>query len=90
MRRRLVLAAAGLATLLVADVATGERLTATMLLQAASVSKVFTAFAALREVDAGKIPLEANVNDTLKSWKLPDNDFTRSAPVTPRAIHTSP
>jgi CubicO group peptidase (beta-lactamase class C family) len=75
----------------VADTTTGERLTATTLMQAASVSKVFTAFAALKEVEAGKIPLEANVNGTLRSWKLPDDDFTRATPVTLKHVlsHTA-
>jgi CubicO group peptidase (beta-lactamase class C family) len=66
----------------VADATTGERLTETTLMQAASVSKMFTALAALKEVEAGKIPLEASVNQTLRSWRLPDNDLTRATPVT--------
>jgi CubicO group peptidase (beta-lactamase class C family) len=66
----------------VANATTGDRLTETTLMQAASVSKMFTALAALKEVEAGKIPLEANVNQTLRSWRLPDNELTRATPVT--------
>jgi CubicO group peptidase (beta-lactamase class C family) len=66
----------------VADAATGARLTDTTLMQAASVSKTFTALAALKEVEAGRIPLEANVNRTLRSWRLPENEWTRATPVT--------
>jgi CubicO group peptidase (beta-lactamase class C family) len=66
----------------VADATTGARLTETTLMEAASVSKMVTALAALREVEAGKLPLDANVNQTLRSWRLPENDLTRATPVT--------
>lgn len=50
--------------------------------QAASISKMVTALAALRLAEAGKVGLDADVNDALKSWKLPENDSSRATPVT--------
>lgn len=66
----------------VADAVTGARLTEATLMQAASISKMVTGFAALREVEAHKMSLDTNVNQTLRSWKVPDNEFTRATPVT--------
>jgi CubicO group peptidase (beta-lactamase class C family) len=50
--------------------------------QAASISKPVTATAALRLVEEGRLKLDANVNDELKSWRVPDNEFTKKQPVT--------
>jgi CubicO group peptidase (beta-lactamase class C family) len=74
----------------VADVLTGAPVTVDTRFQAASISKVVTAFATLRAVDAGRLSLDENVNNFLKTWKVPDNEFTRSG-VTLRALlsHTS-
>ena len=54
--------------------------------QAASISKSVAAAAALHFVEEGKIELDRNVNDYLKSWKVPDNDFTREQKVSLRRI----
>ena len=61
------------------------------LFQAGSISKPLTALAALKRVDAGTLDLDRNVNDYLKSWKLPDNQFTAVHKVTVRNIlnHTA-
>jgi len=47
--------------------------------------------AAMRAVQDGKFSLDADINSILKSWKLPDSEFTRGHPVTPRSLmsHTS-
>jgi len=66
----------------------GPPVTANTLFQAASISKPVFALAILHQVDAGKLDLDANVNDYLKGWKLPDNDFTRQKPVTLRETLT--
>ena len=65
--------------------------TANTLFQAASISKPVTAFAVMRLVEAGKLSLDEDVNHYLKSWKVPESEFTRGAPVTLRALlsHTS-
>lgn len=54
--------------------------------QAASISKPVVAFAVLRLVDQGKLDLDRDVNDYLRSWRLPENEFTRSRPVTLRHL----
>lgn len=56
--------------------------------QAASISKPVTAGAALALVEQGKLSLDANVNDLLKSWKVPDNEFTEKEKVTLRRIQS--
>lgn len=69
-----------------ADVAAQRPVTAVTRFQAASISKSVAAAAALHFVEGGKIDLDRNVNDYLKSWKVPDNDFTREHKVTLRRI----
>ena len=61
------------------------------LFQAGSISKPITALAALKRVDSGQLDLDRNVNEYLKSWKLPDNEFTTVHKVTVRNIlnHTA-
>jgi CubicO group peptidase (beta-lactamase class C family) len=54
--------------------------------QAASLSKLVTAVAALRLVDRGVLDLDRDVNDYLTGWRVPENDFTRDHPVTLRQL----
>jgi CubicO group peptidase (beta-lactamase class C family) len=49
---------------------------------AGSISKPVTAVGALRLVEQGRLALDADVNATLKTWKVPENDFTRAKKVT--------
>jgi len=64
----------------------GPPVTADTLFQAASISKPVFALAVLHLVDEGKLKLDANVNDYLKDWKVPDNEFTAEKKVTLRGI----
>lgn len=64
----------------------GPPVTDQTLFQAASISKPVFALAVLHLVEAGKLNLDANVNDYLKDWKLAENDFTRQSKVTLRGI----
>ncbi len=75
----------------VADVQTGEVVTPDTLFQAASISKPVTALAFLRMAREGKVALDEDANKYLRSWKVPVNEYTREAPVTPRVLlsHTS-
>jgi CubicO group peptidase (beta-lactamase class C family) len=59
---------------------------ANTLFQAASISKSVSALGALHWVQKGALELDANINNFLKSWKIPDNEFTRSQPVTLRYL----
>ena len=69
----------------------GNPVTPNTLFQAASISKPITALAVLRLVDSGKLTLDADVNEYLKSWKIPDNEFTAKSRITLRELlsHTA-
>jgi len=69
----------------------GAPVTADTLFQAGSVSKPIAAVAALALVQDGRLSLDTDVNQTLKSWTLPGNAFTATTPVTLRALlsHTA-
>lgn len=69
-----------------ADVVTKKPVTPETLFQAASISKPVTALAALHLVQEGKLSLDENVNDKLRTWKVPDNQFTAQEKVTVRRI----
>jgi CubicO group peptidase (beta-lactamase class C family) len=61
------------------------------LFQAASISKVVSAAAALALVDAGKLDLDGDVNARLRSWKIPAAEVAAGEPVTLRRLlsHTA-
>jgi CubicO group peptidase (beta-lactamase class C family) len=65
--------------------------TSDTLFRAASMSKSVTAFAALGLVQQGKLRLDEDVNLKLVSWKVPDNEFTKTEKVTLRRLlsHTA-
>src|SRR5713226_7121154 len=65
-----------------ADREAKEPATTRTLFQAGSISKPVTASGVLREVEAGKLLLDRDVNEYLKSWKLPENEFTAKQKVT--------
>ena len=56
------------------------------LFQAASISKSVAALAALHMMQYGNFTLDENVNSKLKSWKVPDNEFTATEKVTLRRL----
>ena len=69
-----------------ADTAAKRTVTPETRFQGASISKSVAAAGALHFVEEGRIDLDRNVNDYLKSWKVPENDFTRDQKVTLRRI----
>ncbi len=56
------------------------------LYQAASISKFVTAVGAMRLVQQGKLDLDADVNATLTSWRVPANAFDQTEKVTLRRL----
>jgi CubicO group peptidase (beta-lactamase class C family) len=69
-----------------ADVASGRRVTPETIFQSASISKPAAALAVLHLVQEGKLNLDEDVNRKLRSWKIPENEFTRQEKVTLRRI----
>lgn len=61
------------------------------LFEAASISKPVAALGVLKLVEEGKIDLDTDVNQYLKRWRIPDNQFTVKQKVTVRELlnHTS-
>jgi len=61
------------------------------LFQAGSISKPVAATAALALVQQGKLSLDEDVNQKLKTWKVPENEFTKDQKVTLRRLmsHTA-
>lgn len=69
----------------------GTPLTPDTLFQACSISKPLSALGAMLLSERGLIDLDQEVNHKLVSWKIPENELTRSVPVTLRHLltHTS-
>jgi CubicO group peptidase (beta-lactamase class C family) len=61
------------------------------LFQAGSISKPVAAVGALSLVEKGQLALDESVNQKLKSWKVPENEFTKTEKVSLRRImsHTA-
>lgn len=66
----------------------GKPVTAETLFQAGSISKPVAAMAALHLVQQKKLSLDADVNQTLTSWKIPASDAAPGATVTLRELLT--
>jgi CubicO group peptidase (beta-lactamase class C family) len=75
----------------VADAGSGRPVQTDTVFQAASISKPVTAMAALHLMQGGAFALDDDVNRHLKSWKVPDGEFSSRQAVTSRALmsHTS-
>lgn len=74
-----------------ADVATKRPVTVDTLFLAGSISKPVAAAGAMALVEQGKLKLDDDVNEYLKTWKVPENDFTKDQKVTLRRLlsHTA-
>ena len=65
----------------------GQRpVTPDTLFQSGSISKPVTAVAAMREVEAGRLDLDADVNALLRSWQIPPSPLSAAHPVTLRRL----
>jgi CubicO group peptidase (beta-lactamase class C family) len=56
--------------------------------EAASVSKYVTAIIVHYYIEKGLLDLDTDINQYLKSWKMPINDFTKDNPITLRHLLT--
>src|SRR5260221_6870758 len=56
----------------------GVPVTGATLFQAGSISKPVAAVGSLRLVEQGRLSLDEDVNARLKSWKVPENEFTQT------------
>jgi len=70
----------------VPEIGSSQRVTPETLFQSASVGKLVVAMTALHYVEKGLIELDADVNRSLISWQVPENDFTREEKVTLRRL----
>jgi CubicO group peptidase (beta-lactamase class C family) len=68
-----------------------DAVTPDTLFQAASISKAVAAATALYYVEKGILGLDEDVNSRLRSWKVPENAWTRKGKVTLRGLlsHTA-
>lgn len=75
----------------VADANTRATMTADTVLQAGSIAKPVAAMAALRMVEQGQLALDGDINESLTSWRVPNNGFAVDQHVTLRRLlsHTS-
>jgi len=70
----------------VKDLGNRDPVTSATLFLAGSVSKPVSAMGALALVETGKMSLDADINTELKTWHLPENEFTKSNKVTLRRL----
>ncbi|TKJ46854.1 hypothetical protein CEE34_06755 [Candidatus Aerophobetes bacterium Ae_b3a] len=63
-----------------------QRVTPETLFQSGSVGKLVVAMTALHYVERGLIELDADVNRSLISWQVPENEFTVKEKVTLRRL----
>jgi CubicO group peptidase (beta-lactamase class C family) len=56
--------------------------------EAASTTKMLVAATALHFVEKGLLDLDADVNNYLKSWKIPESDLTKEKKITLRLLLT--
>ena len=68
------------------DASHAHPVTANTLFQAGSVSKSVAALAALHLVEAEKLSLDADVNSFLRTWHVPESEFTKDQKVTLRRL----
>lgn len=75
----------------VTEARSNKAVTTETMFQAASISKPIAATVALYFVQNGRLNLDTDVNEQLKSWKVLENEYTKEQKVTLRRIlsHTA-
>jgi len=72
----------------VIEARSGDSATTETMFQAGSVSKPVAAMTALRQVEAGRLKLDEDVNRSLRSWHIPPSDSSKDVAVTLRMLLT--
>lgn len=72
----------------VKEIGSNDFVTPETVFQAASISKPVTALGTLHLVQNGNLDLDSPVNDSLVSWKIPENEFSEKEKVTLRHLLT--
>jgi len=74
-----------------ADISRHKTVTSRTLFQAGSISKSVNAFGLMRLVEGARMSLDDDINNRIRSWKVPDNEFTANEKVTLRRVlsHTA-
>jgi len=70
------------------DATTQEKLSFETLFEGGSTSKTFTALVALNAIENKLLEMDENINNKLKAWKIPENEFTKEKYVTLRHLLT--
>jgi len=70
----------------VLEAGNSEQVTPDTLFQVASIGKVVVAVASLHYVDKGFLDLDSDVNQSLVSWQIPNNEFTTEEKITLRRL----
>jgi CubicO group peptidase (beta-lactamase class C family) len=70
----------------VANADSGRSVDAVTVFQAASISKPVAALAMMRLVAEGRLDLDRDVNEYLKSWRLPASEHAKGTPITLRHL----
>jgi CubicO group peptidase (beta-lactamase class C family) len=70
----------------VLETGTSKLVTPDTLFQTASIGKPIVAAAALNLVEQGRLDLDADVNQSLESWQVPENAFTADEKVSLRRL----
>lgn len=73
------------------NIASKNVVTTKTIFQAGSISKPISAVVALSLVEKNQVNLDQNVNNILRTWKVPDNEYTETEKVTLRRLlsHTA-
>lgn len=68
-----------------------DKINSDTLFSVGSISKVGTAVVTLKQVDLGRFKLDADINQYLTSWKVPESRYNKQSAVTLRRIlsHTA-
>jgi CubicO group peptidase (beta-lactamase class C family) len=72
----------------IANSDSGTKVDVNTLFQAGSISKPIAALSALKLAENGDIDLDEDVNEYLKDWQIPENDFMKEEKVTLRRLLT--